>query len=122
MDKLANSWVSRSCFHSSIILSNYTNEFVIFDHTSGRVIMMAEFNLSNMSRENLLCASLFLPNNTSLLSTIVAAIVKIRGGKKFFYNFYVQESGKVKGLAVVTPAEIKIWYGASQVKLRQFGL
>jgi hypothetical protein len=53
---------------------------------------------------------------------LVAAIVKARRGIKFFYNLHVQESGKVKGLPIVPPSEIQIWYIAPQVKRRQFGL
>jgi hypothetical protein len=53
---------------------------------------------------------------------LVSAIVKVRQGIKFFYNFFLQESGKVKGLSVVSPAEIKIWYIAPKLKPSQFGL
>ena len=53
---------------------------------------------------------------------LVAAIVKVRRGIKFFYNLYVQESGKVKGLPVVPPSEIEVWYIAPRVRRYQFGL
>lgn len=53
---------------------------------------------------------------------LVAVIVKARRGIKFFYNLHVQESGKVKGLPIVPPSEIQIWYIAPQVKRRQLGL
>lgn len=53
---------------------------------------------------------------------VVAAIVKVRSGIKFFYNFFLQESGKVKGLPIVSPAEIEVWYIAPNVKRSQFGL
>lgn len=53
---------------------------------------------------------------------LVAAIVKTRRGIKFFYNLHVQESGKVKGLPIVLPSEIEVWYIAPQAKRRQFGL
>ncbi|MCX6028612.1 MAG: hypothetical protein NT169_04825 [Chloroflexi bacterium] len=53
---------------------------------------------------------------------LVATIVKARRGIKFFYNFHVQDSGRVKGLPIVPPAEIKIWYIAPGVKRREFGL
>jgi len=53
---------------------------------------------------------------------VVAAIVKVRRGIKFFYNLHVQESGKVKGLSVVPPSEIEVWYIAPRVRRRQFGL
>jgi hypothetical protein len=53
---------------------------------------------------------------------VVAAIVKVRQGIKFFYNFFLQESGKVKGLPVVSPAEIEIWYIAPHVNASRFGL
>ena len=53
---------------------------------------------------------------------LVAAIVKARRGIRFFYNLHIQESGKVKGLPIVPPSEIQVWYIAPQVKRRQFGL
>jgi len=53
---------------------------------------------------------------------LVAAIVKVRRGIKFFYNLHVQESGKVKGLTIVPPMEIRVWYIAPQVRRRQVGL
>jgi hypothetical protein len=53
---------------------------------------------------------------------IVSAIVKVRQGIKFLYNFFLQEGGKVKGLPVISPAEIQIWYVAPKVKRSQFGL
>jgi len=52
----------------------------------------------------------------------VAVIVKVRRGIKFFYNLHIQESGKVKGLMVVLPSEIEVWYIAPQVRRRLFGL
>ena len=53
---------------------------------------------------------------------LVAAIVKVRRGIKYFYNLHVQESGKVKGLTVVPPSEIEVWYIAPRIRRRQFGL
>jgi len=53
---------------------------------------------------------------------LVAAIVKARNEIKFFYNLHLQDSGKVKGLTVVLPQDIEIWYIAPQVKRHQFGL
>ena len=53
---------------------------------------------------------------------LVAVIVKVRRGIKFFYNLHVQESGKVKGLPVVPPSEIEVWYIAPRIRRRQFGL
>jgi hypothetical protein len=53
---------------------------------------------------------------------LVAVIVKVREGVKFFYNFHVQESGKVKGVAVVPATEIDVWYIAPRVKRGHFGL
>lgn len=53
---------------------------------------------------------------------VVAAIVKVRRGLKFFYNFFLQESGKVKGLPVVLPTEIEVWHVAPQVDISRFGL
>jgi len=43
-------------------------------------------------------------------------------GIKFFYNLHVQESGKVKGLPVVPPSEIEVWYIAPRIRRCQFGL
>lgn len=53
---------------------------------------------------------------------LVATIVKIRNGIKFFYNLFLQESGKVKGCTVVPSSEIRIWYLAPRVRRIQFGL
>jgi len=53
---------------------------------------------------------------------LVAAIVKARQGIKFFYNLHIQESGKVKGLPIVPPSKIQVWYIAPQAKQHQFGL
>ena len=53
---------------------------------------------------------------------LIAAIVKFRRGIKFFYNMFVQENGKVKGISVVPASEIDIWYIALHVKRSQFGL
>lgn len=53
---------------------------------------------------------------------LVAVIVKVRRGIKYFYNLHVQESGKVKGLPVVPPSEIEVWYMAPRIRRRQFGL
>jgi hypothetical protein len=53
---------------------------------------------------------------------LLAVIVKVRQGIKFFYNLHVQESGKVKGLPIVPPSEIQVWYIAPRVKRGQFGL
>ncbi len=53
---------------------------------------------------------------------LVAAIVKVRRDVKFFYNLHVQESGKVKGLPIVLPSEIQVWYIEPRVKRGQFGL
>jgi len=53
---------------------------------------------------------------------LVAAIVKVRRGIKFFYNLHAQESGRVKGLPVVHPSDIEVWYIAPHRRKRQFGL
>jgi len=53
---------------------------------------------------------------------LVAAIVKVRRGIKYFYNLHVQESDKVKGLPVVLPSEVEVWYIAPRIRRRQFGL
>ncbi len=53
---------------------------------------------------------------------LVAVIVKARQDIKFFYNLHLQESGKIKGLPIVPPSEISVWYIASKIKRGQFGL
>lgn len=53
---------------------------------------------------------------------LMAVIVKVRQGVKLFYNFHIQESGKVKGAAVVPAAEIDVWYIAPRVRRGYFGL
>ena len=53
---------------------------------------------------------------------LMAVIVKVRRGIKFFYNLHIQESGKVKGLPIVPPSEIEVWYIAPRIRRRQFGL
>jgi len=52
---------------------------------------------------------------------LVAVIVKLRRGIKFFYNLHIQESGKVKGLPVVPPSEIEVWYISPRVRRCRFG-
>ncbi len=51
---------------------------------------------------------------------LVAAVVKLRQGLKFLYNFHLQESGKVKGYHLDVPPEI--WYLNPQRRKRVFGL
>lgn len=51
---------------------------------------------------------------------LVAAVVKLRQGLKFLYNFHLQESGKVKGYHLDVPPEI--WYLNPQQRKRAFGL
>jgi hypothetical protein len=51
---------------------------------------------------------------------LVAAVVKLRQGLKFLYNFHLQESGKVKGYHLDIPPEI--WYLDPQQRKRTFGL
>jgi len=51
---------------------------------------------------------------------LVAAVVKLRRGLKFLYNFHLQESGKVKGYHLDVPPEI--WYLHPQRRKRTFGL
>ncbi|MFQ5342536.1 MAG: hypothetical protein ACE5F6_13410 [Anaerolineae bacterium] len=51
---------------------------------------------------------------------LVAAVVKLRQGLKFLYNFHLQESGKVKGYHLDVPPEV--WYLNPQRRKRTFGL
>lgn len=51
---------------------------------------------------------------------LVAAVVKLRQGAKFLYNFHLQESGKVKGYHLDVPP--KLWYLSPQRRKRTFGL
>jgi len=51
---------------------------------------------------------------------LVAAVVKLRRGLKFLYNFHLQESDKVKGYHLDIPPEI--WYLNPQRRKRNFGL
>ncbi len=51
---------------------------------------------------------------------LVAAVVKLRPGIKFLYNFHLQESGKVKGYHHDVPP--KIWYLNPQQRKKTFGL
>lgn len=51
---------------------------------------------------------------------LVAAVVKLRRGLKFLYNFHLQESGKVKGYHLDVSPEI--WYLNPQRRKRTFGL
>ncbi|MFN8444332.1 MAG: hypothetical protein U0175_26350 [Caldilineaceae bacterium] len=53
---------------------------------------------------------------------VLSVIIKVRQDIRFFYNFFLQESGKVKGLPIVSPSEIEICYTAPGVKRSQFGL
>ena len=51
---------------------------------------------------------------------LVAAVVKLRQGLKFLYNFHLQESSKVKGYHLDVPPEI--WYLNPRQQKRTFGL
>ena len=51
---------------------------------------------------------------------LVAAVVKLRQGVKFLYNFHSQESGKVKGAREAET--IAVWYIAPGKRPREFGL
>jgi hypothetical protein len=51
---------------------------------------------------------------------LVAVVVKFRQDAKFFYNFHVQQSGKVKGYR--EPVSPKVWYIAPGREQRDFGL
>ena len=51
---------------------------------------------------------------------LIAVVVKVRRGVKFFYNMHPQSSGKVKGRAERVPPEV--WYIAPGRKHRDFGL
>ena len=48
----------------------------------------------------------------------MCVVIKIRNGVRFFYNFFPQQSGKVKGYREVPPPTI--WYIAPGSKSAQF--
>lgn len=53
---------------------------------------------------------------------LVCAVVKVRGGIRFLYNFFVQQSGKVKGHGI-TPALVTcIWYIHPRRRPKEFGI
>lgn len=51
---------------------------------------------------------------------LLCVVVKIRQGIRFFYNFFPQQSGKVKGYREVPPPTI--WYVARGQNPRTYGL
>ena len=51
---------------------------------------------------------------------LVCIVVKVRQGIRYLYNFFVQQSGKVKGCREIPPPEV--WYVAPNKKLRDYGL
>ncbi len=51
---------------------------------------------------------------------LVAAVVKLRQGIKFLYNFHLQDGGKVKGYHYDVPPQI--WYLNPQQRKKAFGL
>lgn len=51
---------------------------------------------------------------------LMAVVIKIKEGFKFFYNMHPQQSGKVKGYSQRGP--IQVWYIARGKKERDFGL
>jgi len=62
--------------------------------------------------------SMYIP--TVARHQLVCIVVKVRRGIRYLYNFFVQQSGKVKGYREVTPPEI--WYIAPGKKPRHYGL
>lgn len=51
---------------------------------------------------------------------LIAVVVKIRQGVKFFYNMHPQTSGRVKGYRARVPPQV--WYIAPGKRRRDFGL
>ena len=51
---------------------------------------------------------------------LVCVVVKIRRGIRYLYNFFVQQSGRVKGSREIPPPEI--WYIAPGRRPRDYGL
>jgi hypothetical protein len=64
----------------------------------------------------------YRPVNVALAGQqqLLCVVVKIRQGVCFFYNFFPQQSGKVKGYREIPPPEI--WYLAPNHSSRQYGL
>jgi hypothetical protein len=51
---------------------------------------------------------------------LIAVVIKMRQGTKFFYNVHPQSSEKVKGYRERVPPQV--WYIAPGQKRRDFGL
>jgi hypothetical protein len=51
---------------------------------------------------------------------LMCVVIKIRQGMRFFYNFFPQQSGKVKGYREIPPPDI--WYIAPDQNPRSYGL
>lgn len=58
--------------------------------------------------------------STLAQSQLMCVVVKIRQGIRFFYNFFPQQSGKVKGYREIPPP--MIWYIAPGKNPRNYGL
>jgi hypothetical protein len=80
-------------------------EIVIRDHQSpdDTLIYYKRLYVSAIARHQLVCV-----------------VVKVRQGIRYLYNFFAQQSGKVKGYRHVPPPEI--WYIAPGKKARDYGL
>lgn len=86
-----------------IILSH--PDIVIHDHTSPEdtLIYYRRIRLASLG-----------------IHQLVAVVIKIRQGIKFFYNMHPQKSGRVKGYRERIPPQV--WYIAPGKRRREFGL
>jgi len=82
-----------------------TPELVIQDHLSpdDTLLYYKHLSLPNLNRQQLMCI-----------------VIKVRQGLRFLYNFFPQQSGKVKGCREVPPPTI--WYIAPKRNPRTYGL
>jgi hypothetical protein len=80
-------------------------EIVIQDHLSpdDTLLYYKHVQIPSLSRQQLMCI-----------------VIKARQGMRFFYNFFPQQSGKVKGWREAPPPDI--WYIASNQNPRMYGL
>ena len=80
-------------------------DIVIHDHTSPEdtLIYYKRIRIASLS-----------------IHQLMAVVVKIRQGIKFFYNMHPQQSGKIKGYRERVPPQV--WYIAPGKRPRNFGL
>ena len=53
---------------------------------------------------------------------LVCLVVKVRAGLEYFYNVFIQQSGKVKGYNAWPPAAFHIWYINPRKRPKHFGI